>query len=379
MADVELHSAAGPAAGHRIGQCLLGGCGRALLAVVLALVTTITVPVVLAARPAGADQVSNLQAQARQISQQILKDQLEMGGLQQQYEEATQKLQEISNSIAQTRATMETERSKIVNDHRQLRGAAIFAYMDASATTGATASQMFGSNERTAQVRSEYQGIVAGDVTASLDRLRLDQEALRHQQAALRSEQGQVQATQQQALALVQQANQTQSQLQDEQSQVKGQLAAAIQAQQQAQAAAAQAAIAQAQQAAAAQAAAAQREQVQQTTTTAGAAAVPQGTTPVPPPASGTAPALNSFLQCVIQAESGGNYGAVSPDGQFMGAFQFDQSSWNQAALLAGMPDLVGVPPNTASVADQDALAIALYNADGQAPWYDPCNTTGHG
>ena len=84
-------------------------------------------------------------------------------------------------------------------------------------------------------------------------------------------------------------------------------------------------------------------------------------------------PQLNTFLRCVVQAESGGNYQAISPTGQYMGAFQFSQSTWNVAAQLAGMPTLVGVPPYDASPRDQDLLAIALYNADGEQPWYDPC------
>jgi hypothetical protein len=58
-----------------------------------------------------------------------------------------------------------------------------------------------------------------------------------------------------------------------------------------------------------------------------------------------------------------------------MGAFQFSQSTWNEAAQLAGLPGLVGVPPNDASKADQDTLAIALYDADGEQPWYDPCRS----
>jgi len=74
-----------------------------------------------------------------------------------------------------------------------------------------------------------------------------------------------------------------------------------------------------------------------------------------------------------LQAESGGNYGAVSPNGMYMGAFQFAQSTWNEAAQLAGLPGLAGVAPNTASKADQDTLAVALYNADGQQPWNDSC------
>ena len=58
-----------------------------------------------------------------------------------------------------------------------------------------------------------------------------------------------------------------------------------------------------------------------------------------------------------------------------MGAFQFSQPTWNEAAQLAGMPSLVGVAPTAASPRDQDLLAIALYNADGEQPWYDPCRS----
>jgi hypothetical protein len=77
----------------------------------------------------------------------------------------------------------------------------------------------------------------------------------------------------------------------------------------------------------------------------------------------------------VVQHESGGDYQAVSPDGLYMGAFQFSQPTWNEAAQLAGLPGLIGVRPDTASKADQDTLAIALYAADGEQPWYDPCSS----
>jgi hypothetical protein len=77
----------------------------------------------------------------------------------------------------------------------------------------------------------------------------------------------------------------------------------------------------------------------------------------------------------VVRAESGGDYQAVSPNGLYMGAFQFSQPTWNEAAQLAGLPQLIGVPPYDASKADQDTLAIALYDADGEQPWYDPCSS----
>ena len=87
-------------------------------------------------------------------------------------------------------------------------------------------------------------------------------------------------------------------------------------------------------------------------------------------------PALNGFLSCVVQAESGGNYGIVSPNGLYMGAFQFSQPTWNSAAQAAGLGLLVGVPPNQATRAEQDTVAVALFALDGQQPWLgDRCSS----
>ena len=78
----------------------------------------------------------------------------------------------------------------------------------------------------------------------------------------------------------------------------------------------------------------------------------------------------------MVQAESGGNYGAVSPNGLYMGAFQFSQSTWNLAAQAAGLPSLVGVRPNLATKAEQDTVAVALYALDGEQPWLgDRCSS----
>lgn len=169
----------------------------------------------------------------------------------------------------------------------------------------------------------------------------------------LQREQADAQGAQQEAVALLDQSQQVEGQLQSEQSQVKGQLAVAIAQQQAAEAAAAAAAIRAAEEAAAQQAAAEQRAQVQE--------AAPQTTvaTPVTAPApTSSGPALNSFLQSALQAESGGNYSVVSTNGQYFGGFQFSQPAWDEAAQLAGEPSLVGVQPNTATPAQQNELAV---------------------
>ncbi len=87
------------------------------------------------------------------------------------------------------------------------------------------------------------------------------------------------------------------------------------------------------------------------------------------PPAQGE----SAFLACVRARESGGNYGAVSGDGLYRGAYQFHQATWDNTARMAGRPDLVGVPPNLAAPSDQDLLAVTLYRAAGAAPWGGYC------
>ena len=75
------------------------------------------------------------------------------------------------------------------------------------------------------------------------------------------------------------------------------------------------------------------------------------------------------FLTCVRQRESGGNYLAHSPDGQYHGAYQFLQSTWDATARHIGAWDLVGIDPHTRSATSQDDMAWALYQWQGSGPW----------
>jgi hypothetical protein len=92
-------------------------------------------------------------------------------------------------------------------------------------------------------------------------------------------------------------------------------------------------------------------------------------------PASQAGPSQHPFLKCTRAHESdtAGGYQAHSPDGLYHGAYQFLQSTWNNVARMAGRPDLIGVNPANASVADQDALAMWLYNHSGKGPWGGRC------
>jgi hypothetical protein len=92
---------------------------------------------------------------------------------------------------------------------------------------------------------------------------------------------------------------------------------------------------------------------------------------PAPPAATGGG-GVGSFLECVKQRESRGNYQAVNPSSGAGGAYQFLQGTWNNTASHAGRGDLIGVHPSQASPADQDAMAVHLLNWYGPSPWAGP-------
>lgn len=110
-----------------------------------------------------------------------------------------------------------------------------------------------------------------------------------------------------------------------------------------------------------------------ETTTT----AIITTTTTTAPPRVSTPQALthstDAFFECIRWRESRGNYQAVNPTGTFMGAYQIYQGGWDTFASRIGRHDLIGTPPHTALPADQDAVALAMYNELGSKPWGGAC------
>jgi hypothetical protein len=66
--------------------------------------------------------------------------------------------------------------------------------------------------------------------------------------------------------------------------------------------------------------------------------------------------------------ESGGNYGIVSSNGLYRGAYQFSTATWN-ATAGRHYPHLRGVDPAKAAPADQDRMARALWATGGPQNW----------
>lgn len=85
----------------------------------------------------------------------------------------------------------------------------------------------------------------------------------------------------------------------------------------------------------------------------------------LPPVPAGTTQAQWDQL---IQCESTGNYRAYNPAGPYLGAFQFNQPTWNGVASRH-YPHLVGVDPRDATPADQHRMAYALWGERGWQPW----------
>ena len=337
----------------------------------LSLVTAITATLVVPAGPVAADKVSNLKAQATHIAQDLVLEQLQIGAYQQQYDVDIAKVQRDEAAIGSSEDKIQADMSRVRRDRKRLQSEAVSAYINLDPEV--TGAEALFENQEEASTRAEYEEVASGDIALTIAAIHTDENGLRAERATLEQQEARDQTTTNQEATLANAARQTEVELASKQSEITGQLAVAVAQQQAAEAAAAAAAVR------AAQAAAA-------SPTTQAAGRTPTSTTQPAPSATSTAqgsaagassgdPSLPAFLQCVLQTESGGNYGAVSPGGTYMGGFQFSQATWNEAAQLAGMPQLINVPPNEATPADQDDLAIALYEADGQQSWNDSCRT----
>jgi peptidoglycan hydrolase CwlO-like protein len=345
----------------------------------LALLSVLPATMVASSGQAAGDQVSTLKTQAAQIAQDLVLEQLQVGTHQQQYDVDGAKVAQDVALISSTENRISIDVRRVRHDRLRLQDEALSAYVNLSPQAAGT-SVLFEGNQNDASARAEYENVTTGDTNLTINALHADENGLRTQRSTLERQEALDQATTNQQAVQANVARQIQSELNSQQSEISGELAVAVAQQQAAQAAAAARAVR------AAQAAAAAPFPTSTSTPSPSPIGNPTNTTQ---PASSTAsqgtgsspsaggdPSLPPFLQCVLRVESGGNYEAVSPGGTYMGGFQFSQATWNDAAALAGMPQLINVPPNEATPAEQDDLAIALYNADGEQPWDDSCRNS---
>ncbi len=306
------------------------------LAPLLVAAAALALPALGVAPPAGAS-TANLQAEASQLNKELIQEELQVGALERQYETDTVRVSQDNAAVAAVEERVTKDRQLVHADRVRLSQEAVSTYVNAGALEFNQELALFGGNREEAINRSEYESVAIGNTTETIALLHTDRVQLQASQAILELRTSEDRSAQGVAAAATASAQALASELSAKESLVTGQLALAI---------------------------AGDREQI---ATAAAASRATVGGAVTDPP-------LPPFLQCVLQHESGGDYQAVSPSGTYLGGFQFSQSTWNEAAQLAGLPQLIGVPPNDASVADQDTLAIALYDADGERPWVDGCS-----
>ena len=76
----------------------------------------------------------------------------------------------------------------------------------------------------------------------------------------------------------------------------------------------------------------------------------------------------DATLARLRNCESHGNYHAISRSGTYRGAYQFNQSTWNNVARSV-LPNWVGADPASAPDYIQDAHARALWSMSGSHSW----------
>jgi cell wall-associated NlpC family hydrolase len=204
--------------------------------------------------PASSDQLSDAQARAAQLQQEINATGQRISALGQEYDAAVAKESQLNQQITATEAKIAQARHQVASDQSSLRNAAVNAYIDAG--SAATANPLFSTNQSSVGTQQEYTSVANGDLNDEVANLHIAQAQLAQQQADLQSQEQAAQAAASEASTAQSQAQQEQQAQAADLSQVKGQIQTLV-AQQQAAQAAAAAAAAQAKLAAAKAAAAA--------------------------------------------------------------------------------------------------------------------------
>jgi peptidoglycan DL-endopeptidase CwlO len=326
---------------------------------VMALVAVLSSTAVISSAPAGATSLSQAQAQATAIQNELNATAAKESALSQQYDGAKYHLSQIQTQEAQTQAQIEATKLQVAADKVSLKKAAVNAYI--SNGTQSSSNPLFASNEKSYQATVEYGHIVNGTLDSAVSNLTNSEDQLNAQEAQLQSQQAEAQAATQAAEAAVQQEAALQAQQSAALSQAKGEVATLLAQQQAAQ---------QAAQRAQAQAAASGNS-----SSSGGSRTYSCGSCTPPPPSPGAAGAI-----AAAESQIGVPYvwGAASPGSGFdcSGLVMW---AWGQAGV--GLPHYSGaqqaatVPvPSLASAQPGDLLFwgpggsehVAMYLGGGQ-------------
>ncbi len=105
-----------------------------LVSFVLAITATVVAP----SGPAAADQVSDLKAQAAQISRDLVLEQLQIGTYQQQYDVDVAKVQRDEAGIRSSEQRIRADVNQVARDHGRLQNEAVSAYIHSGSASFGT-------------------------------------------------------------------------------------------------------------------------------------------------------------------------------------------------------------------------------------------------
>ena len=226
--------------GLRCRAWRLASIGAAMAGLTLA--TTTTATVVVSPGSAAADQVSSLKAQAAQIAQDLVLEQLQISTDQQQYGAAAARVQHDEAEIGSSETQIQADVSRVSRDQRRLGAEAVSTYIHMDPESDGSVA-LFEDEPNQEVTRAEYEQVASGDITLTIDVLHTDEDGLQAERVTLEQQQARDQATTDQEATLANAARQTEVQLASKQSEITGELAVAVTQQQAAQAASAAAAV----------------------------------------------------------------------------------------------------------------------------------------
>jgi cell wall-associated NlpC family hydrolase len=190
--------------------------------------------VVTSARPVAASPLSDAQAKANQITQQLAATGERISALGQQYDKAIGEIASLQIQIAGTQAKVVVDRQQVAADRAILKSAAINAYINEGEADAQ--NPLFATNQDTLAARQQFNQIAVGNIGVAVAELHTAQLQLVQEQVNLQAQQQQAQGAANVAASAKAQADVQYRQQNAALAQAKGQIATLV-AQQQAAAA----------------------------------------------------------------------------------------------------------------------------------------------
>jgi cell wall-associated NlpC family hydrolase len=258
----------------------------ASLLISASLLAGIGAPFVLANSPAGADPIATLQQRAQYIASEVQGAQIKLTILDETYNQAQIRVASLDQQLTGTNKAIGRTEEALGRDRTHLREVAIEDYVTGGESQ--TLSVLFSGNQQTAGMQQVYIQAAAGNLNESETTVLITQRSLSIERAKLNHTAQLAKANETTISNDLAQAKALTTRLNNEEANVKGQLAAAVAAAQQATAVAYQAALAKAaQQAAAQQANAAAYQAALAKAAQQAASQQPPPSSQLPPPAAG--------------------------------------------------------------------------------------------